>query len=284
MEEASPTTPELGSYIYCIIGTSEPKSFGPYGIPEGLPELYTVNHRDLAAVVSRAPVKEYPVTREHTMAHHQVIERIMPEYAVLPVQFSTIAKRDGQIVEQVLKPRYEEFQRLLQWIAGKEAIEVRASWNDMEAVFQELAQESEAIQALKARIADRPADATYYDRIELGTLVQELLKAKQRKTADRMLETLKPHACDWRDNSKTLYGDRRIGYLAFLVEQDKTAAFDQAVAELRAASNGRINVKVNRRVAPFDFVTIIIKLNEETEPSAQAESEADVTAEGPAAG
>jgi len=282
MEEASPTTQALGSYIYCIIGTSEPKSFGPYGIPEGLPELYSVNHQNLAAVVSRAPVRDYPVTRELTMAHHQVIERVMPEHPVLPVQFSTIAKRDEQIVERVLKPRYEEFQRLLQWISGKEAIEVRASWINMDAVFQELAQESEAIQALKAQIADRPVDATYYDRIDLGKLVEEQLKAKQRKTADWLLEALKPHTFDWRDNSKTLYGDRRIGYLAFLVEQDKTAPFEQAVAELRAASNGRINLTVNRRVAPFDFVTILINLDldEETEPSAQAESETDVRAQG----
>lgn len=279
MEEPNTSGPEFGSYIYCIIGTSEPKSFGPYGIPDGFPELYTVNHRDIAAVVSRSPVQEYPVTREHTMAHHQVIERLLPEHVVLPVQFSTVAKSDEQIVEKVLKPRYEEFQRLLQWVAGKEAIEVRASWIDVEPVFQELAQESEAIQALKARIANKPVDATYYDRIDLGRLVQEQLKAKQRQTADWMLETLKVHACDWRDNSEKLYGDRHISYLAFLVEQEHTAAFEQAVAELRAASNGRINLKVRRRIAPFDFVTIIIKLDEDTEPGAPSGSQADLSAE-----
>lgn len=280
MEELRPTIPEIGSYIYCIIGASEPKSFGPHGMSDGLSELYTVNYLDLAAVVSRSPVKEYPVTREYTMAHHQVIERIMPDHAVLPVQFSTVAKRDEQIVEKVLKPRYEEFQRLLQWISGKEAIEVRASWIDVEPVFQELAQENETIRALKAKIADKPADATYYDRIDLGRLVQEELKAKQRKTADWILESLKPHACEWCDNSEKLYGDRRIGYLAFLVEQEKTSAFEQAVAELRATSHGRMNLKVNRRVAPFDFVTIVIKLDEEATPSAQPELGTDVIAQG----
>lgn len=271
-------TPEFGSYIYCIIGTSEPRSFGPYGIPEGFPELYTVNHRDLAAVVSKSPIKKYAVTREHTMAHHQAIERIMLEHTVLPVQFSTIAQSDEQIVEQVLTPRYEEFQQLLHWIAGKDAIEVRASWTEMETVFHELAQENETIQALKAKIAAKPLDATYYDRIELGKLVQELLKAKQRKTADWLLEALKPHACEWRDNSETLYGDRRIGYLAFLVEQEHLAAFEQAVAELRAASNGRINLKVNHRVVPSDFVTIVIRLTEGY-TSTQAGSETTVTAQ-----
>lgn len=280
MEEPRPTMPELGSYIYCLIGTSEPKSFGPYGIPDGLAELYTVNYQDLAAVVSRSPVKEYPVTRELTMAHHQAIERVMQEHAVLPVQYSTIAKSNEQIIEKVLKARYEEFQRLLQWISGKDAIEVRASWIDMEPVFHELEQESEAIQALKARIAGKPAEATYYDRIDLGKLVQDSLKAKQRETGDWILERLRPHACEFRDNSEKLYGDQRIGYLAFLVEQEKTAAFDQAVAELRGASNGQIRFKVNHRVAPFDFVTIIIKLDEETEPSVQAQSETDVRAQG----
>jgi len=260
---------EEGRYLYCIIEEPQPKTFGPLGIGGSGDELVSVSYKELACVVSHSLIMEYPVTREHTMAHHQAIERVMQEYAVLPVRFSTIAKSDEEIIEKVLKPRYEEFKRLLAWISGKDAIEVRASWITMDTIFQDLVQESPSLQALKAKIAGKPAAATYYDRIELGKLVEALLKDKRRSTADRVLETLKPHACEFRDNSEKLYAEHSICYLAFLVEEDHTMTFDQAVAGLRAAaSNGRMKLKVNHRVAPFDFVTIVIQLNETSDVSA----------------
>lgn len=253
---------EEGRYLYCIIEESQPKTFGPLGIGGQGDELISVSYQALACVVSHSLIVEYPVTREHTMAHHQAIERVMQEYAVLPVRFSTIAKSDEDIIEKVLKPRYAEFKELLAWMTGKEAIEVRASWINMEAIFQELAQASPSVQSLKTRITDKPAAATYYDRIELGKLVEALLKERRKETADRILEMLKRHACEFRDNSEKLYADQAICNFSFLVGEDSTIAFDQAVAELRATSNGRIKFKVNHRVAPFDFVTIIIQLDE----------------------
>jgi len=253
---------EEGRYLYCIIEEPQPKTFGPLGIGGSRDELVSVSYKELACVVSHSLIIEYPVTREHTMAHHQAIERIMQEYAVLPVRFSTIAKSDEEIIEKVLKPRYEEFKRLLAWIAGKEAIEVRASWINMDTIFQELAEASASVRALKTRIEGKPEASTYYDRIELGKLVEARLKDKRRDTASQILEALKPHACEFRDNSEKLYGDQPICNLSFLVEGEHTIAFDQAVAELRASSNGRVKFRVNHQVAPFDFVTIVIQLNE----------------------
>ncbi len=253
---------EAGRYLYCIIEEPQPKTFGPLGIGDSGDELVSVSYKELACVVSHSLIIEYPVTREHTMAHHQAIERVMQEYPVLPIRFSTIAKSDEEIIEKVLKPRYEEFKRLLAWISGKEAIEVRTSWVTMDTIFQDLVQESPVLQALKAKIAGKPAAATYYDRIELGQFVEARLKDKRRDAAGQILEALKPHACEFRDNSEKLYADHSISSLAFLVEEDHTMTFDQAVAGLRAASNGRFKVKVNHRVAPFDFVTILIQLSE----------------------
>ncbi len=260
---------EEGRYLYCIIEESDQKTFGPLGIGGQGGELVSVPYQDLVCVVSHSLIMEYPVTREHTMAHHQAIERVMQAYAVLPVRFSTIAKSNEEIIEKVLKPRYEEFKRLLAWISGKEAIEVRASWVTMDTIFQELVQESPSLQALKAKIAGKPAAATYYDRIELGKLVEAQLKDTRRDTASQILSALKPHACEFRDNSEKLYGDQPICNLAFLVEEDNTMTFDQAVAQLRAASNGRFKMKVNHRVAPFDFVTIVIQLSEVSDVSAR---------------
>jgi len=53
-----------------------------------------------------------------------------------------------------------------------------------------------------------------------------------------------------------------------LVENQKTAAFDKTLSELRGAFSAGIKWTVNRRVAPFDFVTIVIELRELSNVSA----------------
>ncbi len=251
-----------GRYLYCIIEENEPKTFGPLGIGGRGDELVCVPCGGLACVVSSSPIIKYRIMREYTMSHYRAIEQVMEKYAVLPIRFSTIAASDEEITEKVLMPRHAEFTRLLRWISGKESVEVRASWTNMDAVYLELLQESNSLQALKASAAAKPAAAAYYDRIEIGKTVQALVKNKRSATAAKILDVLKPHACEFRDNSQKLYADQSICYLAFLIEGERSSAFDQALGELRAAHASQIKWNVKRHVAPFDFVTIVINLRE----------------------
>ena len=66
-----------GKYVYCIIETSEPRSFGPTGIGGRGDDIYTINHKGLAAVVSNTPLVVYDPTRENVFAHEQVNETVM---------------------------------------------------------------------------------------------------------------------------------------------------------------------------------------------------------------
>ncbi len=259
---------EEGRYLYCIIEENEPKTFGPLGIGGRGDELVSVACDGLSCVVSSSPIIKYRIMREHTMTHYRAIERVMEDYAVLPIRFSTIAESDQEIIEKVLSPRHYEFKELLHWISGKESVEVRASWTNMDAVFRELLEESHSLQAIKANAAAKPAAAAYYDFIEIGKTVQAMVKEKRTTTAAKILDALKPHACEFRNNSEKLYADQSICYLAFLIGNEKTTAFDRALSELRAAHGGQIKWTVKRQVAPFDFVTIVINLHEVSRVSA----------------
>ncbi len=250
--------PELGRYIYCIIQAEEPKSFGPYGVGDGSPELFTVHYQDLAAVVSRSLVIEYPVTREHSMAHQHAIEAVMKEHAVLPVRFCTIAYTQEQIITQVLTPRYEEFKQLLAWISDKQEISVKAHWLDMKAVFQEIAQQSEELKAMKAQLAGRHPDAAYYDRIEVGRIVQQRLGEKREAEEQQLLARLASLAVDHRINR--VYGETMVANLAFLVENANEETFHQTVSSLQEELAGRIKLKYVTGAPLFNFVTITIHL------------------------
>jgi hypothetical protein len=82
---------EEGIYIYCIIESQEPLLFGAVGIGGRGDDVYTVSFQDIGAVVSKSPVKKYPVARENLIPHEQVIEEVMKTHTVLPVRFATIA-------------------------------------------------------------------------------------------------------------------------------------------------------------------------------------------------
>ena len=52
-EQANPAQAPEGKYVYCIIESKEPRSFGPIGIGGRGDEVYTVHHDGLAAVEAR---------------------------------------------------------------------------------------------------------------------------------------------------------------------------------------------------------------------------------------
>ncbi len=82
---------ESGRYVYCIIKSQgEKKSFGNIGF--GGEEVYTLEYRDFAPVVSNAAVKKYEVSDEDVELHRRVEEQVMKEHSVLPVAYGMVFK------------------------------------------------------------------------------------------------------------------------------------------------------------------------------------------------
>src|SRR5215472_13462711 len=71
------TSPGEGRYVYGIVETKEHLNFGKIGIGGAGEQVYTVNHLDIAAVVSKTPVAIFDPTRENALAHEHVIETVM---------------------------------------------------------------------------------------------------------------------------------------------------------------------------------------------------------------
>jgi len=58
-----------GKYVYCIIESIDPLRFGPIGVGADPSDVYTVHYKNLAAVVSDAPLEVLDSTRENVLAH-----------------------------------------------------------------------------------------------------------------------------------------------------------------------------------------------------------------------
>src|SRR6476660_10638625 len=95
---ATELTPTEGKYVYCIIRNDRSREFGEIGIGSGS-RVYTINHKDLSAVVSDTPIVIYDPTRENVLAHEFVNETVMKEFTVIPMSFGTVFRSAEDVTE-----------------------------------------------------------------------------------------------------------------------------------------------------------------------------------------
>lgn len=251
------TTVKEGKYIYCIIeiAQEEPKIFGPLGIGERGDELYTISFNDIAAVVSNSPIKKYPVSSDNTLAHEKAIEEAMKGHTVLPVRFATIAEGE-EMVKAILEKEYNRFKELLNEIKNKKELGLKAIFKE-EVIYKGILEKYVEIKKLKEAIASKPPEKTYYQRMEIGKMVEQALESEREEYKKVILDILEPIAEDTKINNT--YGERMIINAAFLVVKDRESEFDQRVQELDAEYGNKIKFKYVGTLPPFNFVNLIIE-------------------------
>jgi hypothetical protein len=114
---------EEGKYFYCAITSSEEKRFGKIGMENS--EVYTIPHRDIAAVVSDSPMMDYELSEDNARKHEEVIRQVMHEYSVLPTEFGTVIK-NKIILKRLLKKAYEPTKKGLRLVANMAELGVKA--------------------------------------------------------------------------------------------------------------------------------------------------------------
>lgn len=238
---------EEGKYLYCIIEEKQPKKFGIKGV-EGK-EVYNVCYDGLSAVVSDSEIKEYLITRENLLTHQKVIEEIFKKYEVLPVSFGTVAKSSEEIKGKILKPKDKELRKILKEIRGKIELGLKILWSNMDSVFQEIANHSLKLQAIKSS-----QNISYQDRIAAGQLVSVLLEEKREEEKEIILKPLKKIADDFKENKNL--GENMIFNGVFLVSKNKEKKFDREINALGEKYGPRIKFMYIGPLPLFNFINI----------------------------
>ena len=242
-----------GTYLYCIIRSSEARDFGPLGVGGRGDHGTTISFDDLSGVVSNARTRRYAATRENTMAHEKAIEKVMSEgHTALPVRFGTVAG-SVQEVRDVLRKRHREFADLVRDMDNKVELGVKALWRDMEGVFAEIIEERSDIKALKNEVARNSKRGSL---MRVGEMVKEALERKKEREATQILNSLRKIAADFKEN--TTYGDNMFLNAAFLVQRDREKEFDNEIEALTMKYEGRAKIKYVGPAPPFNFVNIVI--------------------------
>ena len=243
-----------GKYVYCIIEASDPLRFGPIGIGTDPSEVYSVHFRNLAAVVSDAPLEVLDSTRENVLAHERVNETVMSEHTVIPMSFGTIFKTREDIVE-LLRSAAEAFGDVLNKMQNKLEFGLKVLW-DRDQSIREVESEDEDIGRLKKEISSQKGP-TYFARMQYGRLVDAALQSRSERYVSDVLDLMRDVSVASRINKPI--GDKMIMNAAFLISRDQESAFDARVKTI-AGKFDKLTFKYTGPWPPYNFVNIRLKL------------------------
>ena len=243
-----------GKYVYCIIRSDQPLSFGPLGIGQQPSDVHTVIYRNLAAVVSSTPMVAQDPTRENVLAHQRVNETVMRDHTVIPMSFGTVFKTSDDIVE-LLRSAYDAFIDVLTKMEDKLEFGLKVLW-DRDQMIRDIESEDEDIRRLKAEISSQTG-STYFARMQYGRLIDQALQTRSERYVAEIFSALRDVSVASRSNKPI--GDRMIMNAAFLVARNKEQAFDARVKAIGSKLD-KLRFKYTGPWPPYNFVNIRLKL------------------------
>ncbi|HEU4935253.1 MAG TPA: GvpL/GvpF family gas vesicle protein [Vicinamibacterales bacterium] len=254
--QSTAIAPEVdeGKYVYCVIKSDRPLSFGTLGIGAEPAEVHTVRHRDIAAVVSSTPIVALDPTRDNVLSHQRVNETVMQEHTVLPMSFGTVFKTDDDIIE-LLRSAYDAFTDVLNKMQDKLEFGLKVLW-DRDLIVHEIEAEDEDIRRLKGEISSQKG-STYFARMQYGRLIDAALQSRSERYVSEIFEALRNVSVASRSNKPI--GDRMIMNAAFLVSRYAEQAFDARVREIGQRYD-KLTFKFTGPWPPYNFVNIRLKL------------------------
>ena len=243
-----------GRYVYCIIRAAGGLKFGAIGMDDQWPEVYTVNYRDLGAIVSDVPIAPLDSTRENVLAHERVNEIVMRDHTVIPMSFGTIFKTREDILE-LLRSAYDAFNDVLNKMQDKLEFGLKVLW-DRDEIVRIIEQEDEDIHRLKDEISSQKG-STYFARMQYGRLIDNALQQRSEQYVAEFLQRLRNVSVASRINRAI--GDKMIMNAAFLVQRDRDQEFDRRIKEI-ASEFDKLTFKYTGPWPPYNFVNIRLKL------------------------
>ncbi len=212
-----------GRYVYCFTpSTGMRRSFGNIGI-ETSGEVYTIDHRAAAAVVSDSPVKEYEPNPQNAMAHDSAIRVVMADSTVVPLAFGMVFKDETTLIS-VMEASYEAIMKSLEAVDGKVELGVKV----------------------------------ILPKEEFGSPDNVSPEANDRvrqEAATEFLSALEKAASQSREGR--LFSSRLVLNASFLVDKARVEEFSQVLGELDDR-HPFLKVQYTGPWAPYSFVSIKI--------------------------
>lgn len=242
----------MSKYLYGIIEEPQFKTFELRGL-EGA-AVYTINSRDLAAVVSDIELAEIDPTRKNVMAHTMVQDGLLKKYTFIPMGFGIVAVSESG-VRSLLEKNYPGLVSEIKKLADKIEVEIKIFWDD-KALASENQQLITKVQT-RVKAASSTAEAQRL-LTEAGMQVEKIVLAWKAKYVDQIYASLKTLAIDSRLNNCS--GIKMLLNASFLIDRKTESEFVEQVRILDAKYQGNINFKYIGPLSPYNFVSLKLEM------------------------
>ncbi|MFI1095966.1 GvpL/GvpF family gas vesicle protein [Streptomyces sp. NPDC020917] len=210
-----------------------------------------VRHGGLAAAVSPLPDGGALGAPEDLRAHTQVLNTLAATGApVLPFRFGTVFHDRKQVAEDLLARDHDAFVTALQRLSGRAQFTVRAVY-DVDALLRRILAERPDIAEVRASLGGLREQAARYQRMRLGELMAEAVDARRAGDTAFMTQRLGPLADALAVSPDPT--DDAVADVAFLISDDRRAAFERAVEGLAREWHGRALLRLLGPLAAYDF-------------------------------
>jgi Gas vesicle synthesis protein GvpL/GvpF len=241
---------QSGCYVYGIVPADVELTGDWRGVGDPPGRVQLVRHGGLAALVSGVGLAGGLGTPEDLRAHAQILDATAVEAPVLPLRFGTVMATEEAVAGEVLAVYQEAFAAALKQFEGRAQYVVKGRYVEQAVLAQTLAEIPEAAR-LAEQIRDKDPDATRQARIRLGEIINNAITAKRESDTRTLGEVVTPYceASVLREPAHELDAVQ----VALLVETSRQADLEQALSELAADWEGRVEIRLLGPQAPYDF-------------------------------
>ena len=249
-------------YVYGIIRNNDRHNFVPFE-EKILKKVHLIPFRDIACVVRDYPknsfdLKEREEVARFLISHQKTVETIMTKYSIIPLKFGTFLEDSHEVVK-LLEEGYSEFKEGLIKFQGKIELDVVASWNDLNTVIRKIAGQEKSIRDFSEGVSKKRQKDTFQDRINIGSMIKQVLDKKRNELQKKMLEFLTNRVKLEDQKKHGLMDDSMILNCAFLLNKDREKEFDLALGELNDCFNEEIKFKCIGPLPLNSFATYEVK-------------------------
>ena len=243
-----------GRYLYGIIRAAKKENFGEIGIGDRDNNVYTIPHKDIAAVVSNIPNKRIRPERKNLASHNNVIREAVKKRTLLPMAFGHISP-NGTHIKKLLTENYESFSQQLTKIDGKIEMGLKVLW-DVENIFEFFVRNHRELEIFRDEIFSKPYGPTHEEKIELGKRFENLLNRERERHTKAVTDILR--SCCHKIKQNKPKHEKMVMDLAFLIDNDGVERFEKGVFEAAKEFDNNYSFDYNGPWAPHNFVQMSI--------------------------
>ncbi|UKD59147.1 GvpL/GvpF family gas vesicle protein [Amycolatopsis sp. FU40] len=238
----------MSTYLYGITFADHPADVGDLrGVgPSPAPARVLAAGDELRAVVGDVE-GELRAKRRDLLAHQEILQALCEKGPTLPVRFGVVADDDTAVAEEIAA-KTEVYTAVLQRVRGHVEMNVKVAHRE-EAVLGQLLAKDEELRNLAASLRE-DAGKGQAEQVRFGELVAGRLEEREGEDADAVLSYLLPLASEHSPGPRV---DGCFFTCSFLVPQEKTAEFQDAVQRLATLVEEVAEVRAQGPLPPYSF-------------------------------